>query len=110
VPEWAKPAAVLQALKAQQHIDPDRIFAKSSKQDTCDLTDMFKGAWRCSSSSLVPELSQIVDPAWVAVFVVREPVNMCCVAWQQHYAAASVFIRVVCDTVDVHSRRHVAAL
>jgi hypothetical protein len=45
VPEWAKPAAVLQTLKAQRHIDPDSIFKTSSRQDTCDLTDMFKGMW-----------------------------------------------------------------
>jgi hypothetical protein len=42
VPEWAKPAAVLQALKAQRHIDPDSIFGKE-RPNTCDLTDMFKG-------------------------------------------------------------------
>jgi hypothetical protein len=42
VPEWAKPTAVLQALKAQRHIDPDNIFGKAHG-DTCDLQDMFKG-------------------------------------------------------------------
>jgi hypothetical protein len=42
VPEWAKPTAVLQALKAQRHIDPDSIFGKA-RRDTCDLTDMFTG-------------------------------------------------------------------
>lgn len=42
VPEWAKPAAVLQALKAQRHIDPESVFGKE-RPNTCDLTDMFKG-------------------------------------------------------------------
>jgi len=42
VPDWAKPAAVLQALKAQRHVDPDTIFG-AARRDTCDLAEMFKG-------------------------------------------------------------------
>lgn len=42
VPEWAKPTAVLQALKAQRHVDPDGIFG-NTREETCDLAEMFKG-------------------------------------------------------------------
>jgi hypothetical protein len=43
IPGWARPQAVLDAIKAQRHKDPDAIFGAT--RNTCDLTDMFKGGW-----------------------------------------------------------------
>eukprot|EP00878_Enallax_costatus_P042706 GHUV01050153.1.p1 GENE.GHUV01050153.1~~GHUV01050153.1.p1 ORF type:complete len:104 (+),score=9.50 GHUV01050153.1:163-474(+) len=41
VPEWARSHKLYEALKSQQHTDPDSIFG--ARQTTCDLADMFAG-------------------------------------------------------------------
>lgn len=41
IPDWARSHKLYEALKAQQHTDPDTIFG--ARQTTCDLADMFAG-------------------------------------------------------------------
>jgi len=43
IPEWAKTANLLGALRQQRHMDPDDIFQQKHIK-TCSLDDMFSGA------------------------------------------------------------------
>jgi hypothetical protein len=41
IPSWAKPPALLEALRAQQAVDPDKLFGDRLR--TCNLVEIFAG-------------------------------------------------------------------